>query len=144
MSSSPTVQQDLHRPCLLCVRSNALQSAKILHRLLPRIFAFSFLEIIFRLLHGHEIASLMILFLTSSYTQPSYTQPSYVYTQPSYTQPSEASASPASDEAAQSSRVGHFVKSPTPCSARPWRVKTRTLGISSNDVFENLRDVTYM
>jgi hypothetical protein len=83
--------------------------------LLPRTFAVPFLEIIFRLLHGCEIASLMILFLTSSYTQPSYTQPS------------EASASPASDEAAQPSRVGHFVMSPTPCSARPKRVKTHTL-----------------
>jgi hypothetical protein len=87
-----------------------------------------FLEIIIGLLHGHEIASLMILFLT-----------------PSYTQPSEASASPTSDEAAQSTRVHHFIKSSTPCPARPRRVKTRTLGISSNDVLENfIRDVTYM
>jgi hypothetical protein len=60
-----------------------------------------------RFLHRHEIASLMILFLTPSYTQPSYTQPS------------EASASPISHGAAQRSRVDHFVKSPTPCSARP-------------------------
>jgi hypothetical protein len=35
-----------------------------------------FTEIIIQILHGHEIASLMILFLTPSYTQPSYTQPS--------------------------------------------------------------------
>jgi hypothetical protein len=66
-----------------------------------------FTEIIIRLLNGHEIASLMILFLTPSYIQPSYTQPS------------EASASPISYEAAQSSRVDHFIKSPTPCSTRP-------------------------
>jgi hypothetical protein len=75
-----------------------------------------FLETIIRLLHRHEIASLMFLFLTHSYTQSSYTQPS------------EASASPTSDEAAQSSRLDHFIKSSTPCPARPKRVKTRTLG----------------
>jgi hypothetical protein len=38
MSSSPTAQQDLHRPYLPFARSNALHSAKILHLSPPRTF----------------------------------------------------------------------------------------------------------
>jgi hypothetical protein len=80
-------------------RSNALHFAKALHLSLPRTFALLCqgpspvaakdlrlllsLKIIIRLLHGREIAYLMILFLMPSYTLSSFTLSSY--TLPSFT-----------------------------------------------------------